>query len=100
MTKICQKLICIYQDCRNKLQLHDAIYLLRFYSNLLIRILSLSNSHNNVESILKNRGDKLHRVIVAIKGLCLQLKRSETKFAAQKTNFLTSAVANGRPLPL
>ena len=37
---------------------------------------------------------------VEIKGLCLQLKRSGTKYAAQKINFLTSAVANGRPLPL
>ena len=49
-----------------KLQLHDAIqYRLRFYSNSLIRILSLSNSHNNVASIQKNRDDKSHRVIVA-----------------------------------
>ena len=31
-----------------KLQLHDAIYRLRFYSNSLIHILSLSNSHSNV----------------------------------------------------
>ena len=37
---------------------------------------------------------------VKIEGLCLQLKRSETEYAAQKINFLTSAVANGRPLPL
>ena len=28
-------------------------------------ILSLSNSHNDVASIQKNRGDKSHRVIVA-----------------------------------
>ena len=49
-----------------KLQLHDAIYQLRFYSNSLIHILSLSNSHNNVASIQKNRGDKSHRVIVAL----------------------------------
>ena len=48
-----------------KLQLHDAIYRLRFYSNSLIHILSLSNSHNNVASIQKNRGDKSYRVIVA-----------------------------------
>ena len=40
-----------------KLQLHDAIYRLRFYSNSLIHILSLSNWHNNVASIQKNRGD-------------------------------------------
>ena len=37
---------------------------------------------------------------VEIKGLCLQLKRSGTKYAAQKINFLISAVANGCPLPL
>ena len=48
-----------------KLQLHDAIYRLRFYSNLLIHILSLSKSHNNVASLQKNRGDKSHRVIAA-----------------------------------
>ena len=48
-----------------KLQLHDAIYWLRFYSSSLIHILSLSNSHNNVASIQKNRDDKSHRVIVA-----------------------------------
>ena len=51
MTSVCQKSMCIYQDCRKK-------------------------------------------------GLCLQLKRSGTKYAAQKINFLTSAVANGRSLPL
>ena len=49
-----------------KLQLHDAIYRLRFYSNSLIHILSLSNLHNNVASIQKNRGNKSHRVIVAL----------------------------------
>ena len=37
-----------------KLQLHDAIYRLRFYSNSLIHILSPSNSHSNVASIQKN----------------------------------------------
>ena len=60
-------------SCRDgllKLQLHDAIYRLRFYSNSLIHILSLSNSHNNVASIQKNRGDKSRRVIVALQG-CL-----------------------------
>ena len=41
-----------------KLRLHDAIYRLRFYSNSFIHILSLSNAHNNVASIQKNRGDK------------------------------------------
>ena len=52
-------------NIRVKLQLLDAIYRLRFYSNSLIHILSLSNSRNNVASIQKNRGDKSHRVIVA-----------------------------------
>ena len=49
-----------------KLQLHGAIYRLRFYSNSLIHILSLSNSHSNVASIQMNRGDKSHCVIVAL----------------------------------
>ena len=49
-----------------KLQLHDAVYRVRFHSNSLIHILSLSNSHNNVASIQKNRGDKSHHVIVAL----------------------------------
>ena len=49
-----------------KLQLHDAIYRLRFYSNSLIHILSLSNSHNNLASVQKNRADKSYRVIVAL----------------------------------
>ena len=53
-------------NCSLKLQLHDAIYRLRFYSKSLIHILSLSNSHNNVASIQKNRGDKSHCVIVAL----------------------------------
>ena len=48
-----------------ELQLHDAIYLPRFYSSSLTHILSLSNSQNNVASIQKNRGDKSHPVIVA-----------------------------------
>ena len=48
-----------------KLRLHDAIYWLRFYLNSLIHNLSLSNSHNNVASIQKNRGDKLHHVTAA-----------------------------------
>ena len=49
-----------------KLRLHSAVYQLRFYSNLLIHILSLSTSHNNVALIQKNRGDKSHSVIVAV----------------------------------
>ena len=49
-----------------KLQLQNAINRLRLYSNSLIHILSLSNSHNNVASIQKNRGDKSHGVTAAI----------------------------------
>ena len=49
-----------------KVQLHDAIYRLRFCSNSLIHILSLSSSHSDVALIQKNRGDKSHRVIVAL----------------------------------
>ena len=60
-----------------KLQLHDAIYLLRFYSKWLIHILSLSNSHNNVASIQKNRRDKSYRVIVAL--VCSQHKFDAVK---------------------
>ena len=63
-----------------KLQLYDAIYRLRFYSNSLIHILSLSTSHNNVASIQKNRGDKSHRVIVAL-GYRLQLPNRRKIFA-------------------
>ena len=54
------------KECSLKLRLHDAIYRLPFYSNSLIHILSLSNSHNNAASIQKNRGDKSHRIIVAL----------------------------------
>ena len=51
---------------RINLQLHDAISdRLRFYSNSLIHILSLTNLQNNVASVQKNRGDKSHHVIVA-----------------------------------
>ena len=66
-----------------KLQLHDAIYRLRFYSNSLIHILSLSNSHNNVASIQKNRGVKSHRVIVA---LDIILKNHKIKIVIQGVN--------------
>ena len=46
--------------------LHDAICRLRFYSNSLTHMLSLSNSHNNVASLQKNRADISYRVIVAL----------------------------------
>ena len=35
---------------------------------------------------------------VRIKGLCLRLKRSGTEYTAQKINFLTKTVTDGRPL--
>ena len=57
-----------------KLQLHDAIYRLRFYSNSLTHILSLLNSHNDVASIQKNWGDKSHRVIVALGAVTISLR--------------------------
>ena len=60
-------------DISFKLQLHDAIYRLRFYSNSLIHILSLLNWYNNVASIQKNRGDKSHHVIVALASQVLWL---------------------------
>ena len=65
-----------------KLQLHDAIYRLRFYSNSLIHILSLSNWHNNVALIQKNRGDKSHRVIVAL--ICLKQRGGQLSSFAGK----------------
>ena len=62
-----------------KLQLHDAIYRVRFHSNSWIDVLSLSNSHSNVASIQKNRDDKSHRVIVAlfVKLFTLPMKDNE-----------------------
>ena len=44
---------------RLKLQLHDVIYRLLFYSNSLIRIISVSNSHNNIASLQKNHNLRL-----------------------------------------
>ena len=78
-----------------KLQLHNAIYRLRFYSNSLIHILSLSNSHNNVASIQKNRGDKSHRVIVA-KAMewTLALCSSEHTCARESTFFILQRNSN------
>ena len=70
--RVCSSLDYYSQNTRDfctpnlKLQLHDAIYRLRFYSSSLSHILSLSNSHNDVASIQKNRGDKSHHVIVAL----------------------------------
>ena len=60
------KSVRVYENVGGVKQLlHHAIYRLRFYSTSLIHILSLSNSHNNVASLQKNRGDKSHRAIVA-----------------------------------
>ena len=66
MPRYCANLKAIRYESKLKLQLHDAFYRLRFCSNSLTHILSLSNSHNNVASLQKNRGDKSHRVIVAL----------------------------------
>ena len=60
------KLVIVVVVTGFKLQLHNAIYWLRFYSNSLTDILLLSNLHKNVASIQKNRGDKSHLVIVAL----------------------------------
>ena len=76
-----------------KLQLHDAIYRLRFLSNSLIHILSLSNSHNNVASIQKNRGDKSHHVIVALIGLETAAFIFRTK---QYSTSYSSHICNGK----
>ena len=51
-------------------------------------------------TLLINNSGQLSSRTVEIKGLCLELKRSGTEYAAQKINFLTSAMANVRPLPL
>ena len=51
-------------------------------SNSLIHILLLSNSHNDVASIQKNRGDKSHRVIVALTDRKLEMT-SEGRILAE-----------------
>ena len=53
-------------ETKVKLQLHDAIYRVRFYSFSLIHVLSLSNLHNNVASTHKNRGDKSYHRFVSL----------------------------------
>ena len=58
-----------------KLQLHDAIYRLRFYSKSLIHILSLSNSHNNVASI-----QRIGAINYTVYFLCLFLTFSSPSF--------------------
>ena len=77
-----------------KLQLHDAIYRLRFYLNSLIHILSLSNSHNNVASIQKNRGDKSHRVIVALIGGNFSFKCGELSSGSLKALLILPLLAS------
>ena len=75
-----------------KLQLHDAIYRLRFYSNSLIHILLLSNSHNNVASMQKNPGDKSHRVIAAlyVKEILVDNKHLKQPPSLRKSQFRNS----------
>ena len=48
-----------------RLGLHDAICRPRFYSILLIRITSPSNSNNDLVLIQKNHSDKSYRVTLA-----------------------------------
>ena len=59
-------LLCIQFGLIMSLQFTRCDYHLRFFSNLLIQIVSLSNSHNNVTSSQKNRDDKSLRVTVAL----------------------------------
>ena len=75
-----------------KLQLHDAIYRLRFYSKSLTHILSLSNSHNNVASIQKNRADKSHSVIVALLKFKVRYDHKTCKRDKQKNKYLKNAI--------
>ena len=82
-----------------KLRLHCAIYRLRFYSNSLIHILSLSNSHNNVESLQKNRGDKSHCVIVALSNQTpLYLHGQLVLFQFQLKDFFVILIVNLSPV--
>ena len=89
-----------------KLQLHSGIYRLRFYSNSLIYILSLSNSHNNIASIQKNRGEKSHRVIVALADLghstlhnflAIMPPEGSKEFTPPLCNFLATAMPPHSP---
>ena len=81
--------LCISEICSVKLRLHDAIYLLRFYSNSLTHILSLSNLDNNVASIQENRGDKLHHLMVALRRIsCHGKNHSHTRCEYSETIFL------------
>ena len=54
--------LCIVQEIKATITLCDLSATIIF---ILVDILSLSNSHNNVASIERNQGDKSHRVIVA-----------------------------------
>ena len=62
---------------KSKLRLHNAIYRLRFYSNWLIHILSLSNSHNNVASMQKNRDYKSYSVFITSTKIKLTTKMAD-----------------------
>ena len=71
------------------LQLHDAIYWLRFYSNSLIHTLSLSNSDNNVHQ---------YKRIGAINRLKADFLFSQKPLAASsQTNFLSSHLNEHKP---
>ena len=72
-----------------QLQLRDTIYRLRFCSNSLIQILSLSNSYNSVASVQKNRNDKSHLVIVALRRIsCHGRNHSQASCEYSLTIFL------------
>ena len=74
---------------------YDSIQTRRFI------ILSLSNSHNNVASIQKNRGDKSQRVIVAFRqepGLASTRLRGQPFYGQPAINIYMIAGANlGQP---
>ena len=82
------KIAMILMNLSTKVKLQQEIYRLRFYSNSLIYILSLSISHNNVASIQKNRGDKLHHVIVALPNIRLPAVLQEILLAIHRDDTL------------
>ena len=63
--KVCTQ---VPRTCVHKPSVLSYNYTMRFigYDSIQTRILSLSNSHSNVATVQKNRGDKSHRVIVAL----------------------------------
>ena len=66
---------------------------LRFYSNSLIHILSLSKSQNNVASLQKNRGDKSHHVFVVLVFDGIRHKLSQHKLTSSHHDEIISGFA-------